>query len=209
MRRLAIIVLAVAASVSETTTAGTSAAWIKVKDIRGSGARVLTINLPRGPLVFVATNRGSSNFTLQLKGAGDNDLLVNEIGAWNGSTVSPDVHAGRHYLAVGSDGTWTINVLRPSGAQPARSLPGLFVGSGSTVIRVAGRRAGSLVATATSAGDSNFVVHLVGYGSVSGESLLFNEIGPYHGQTLTDDLPRGTFLLWIEATGSWSIRFAT
>ena len=62
------------------------------------------------------------------------------------------------------------------------------------------------IVTGIHRGQSNFIVHLVGL-SFSGEEFLFNEIGNYRGQTLIDDMPRGNYLLAVQADGLWSIRF--
>lgn len=58
-------------------------------------------------------------------------------------------------------------------------------------------------------GTSNFIVHLVGYGSQYGHTdYVFNEIGNFKGQTLIDDVPAGTDYVAVDAFGgSWSLRF--
>ncbi|HEY7732161.1 MAG TPA: hypothetical protein VH950_14865, partial [Gaiellaceae bacterium] len=61
--------------------------------------------------------------------------------------------------------------------------------------------------TATHRGESNFVVYLVGFGSLSGRELVVNEIGRYRGQALVD-VPRGTLLLWVQADGPWTVGLA-
>lgn len=180
--------------------------WQKIATLRGSGARVVTVKLPPGPVVFVATNRGSSNFVVQLSGPEGKDLLVNEIGPFQGASVRDGSAAGRHRVAVDSDGAWVIQVLRPT-TSGLKSLPASFSGKGSTVIRVKSRDDTEMVVTATHAGESNFVVYLVGYGSLTGRTLVFNEIGRYKGQELVD-VPKGTMLLWVTADGTWSVRFA-
>jgi hypothetical protein len=84
---------------------------------------------------------------------------------------------------------------------------GRFGGTGSTVIGVRARTERELVVTATHRGESNFVVYLVGFGSLSGRELVVNEIGRYRGQALVD-VPRGTLLLWVQADGPWTVRLA-
>jgi hypothetical protein len=65
------------------------------------------------------------------------------------------------------------------------------------------------VLTASHNGQANFVVQLIGYGSVHGTDLLVNEIGHYHGQTLFDQsVPRGTYVIAVQADGAWTLRFS-
>jgi hypothetical protein len=63
------------------------------------------------------------------------------------------------------------------------------------------------IVSATHRGEANFIVQMIGYGTTSGQAYLFNEIGNFHGQTLMDDLPRGSYLLYVQADGAWTIRF--
>lgn len=178
-----------------------------LRPIRGSGDRVVSLSLPSGPIIFTLGNYGSSNFIVRLVGSGGEELLVNEIAPWAGATLAPDVRAGRHRLVVEAEGRWEIH---PSVPLPARfSTPIIKTHSfkAPLVVAVYSRRSQRLVATANAPGRDNFIVRLVGVGPTSGEDLLFNEIGPYRGQTLVD-VPRGTMLLWVQAEGRWSIRFS-
>jgi hypothetical protein len=63
------------------------------------------------------------------------------------------------------------------------------------------------VVTGVHRGRSNFIVHLIGYGNLSGTEYVFNEIGRYRGQTLLDSMPRGSYLVWVQADGAWTLRF--
>lgn len=205
MKRLAIVAAVTAVAALLVPSVSSAGPWKKVATLRGSGAKVVTTRLPSGPLVFVASHRGSSNFVVELRGPNGEELLVNEIGSWSGGTVG-DTKAGRHRLVVKADGAWTIHVSRPTMASLKR-LPGTFAGKGSTVIRVRSSRDQEMVVTGANTGDSNFIVYLVGYGSLSGQELVFNEIGPYSGEDLVD-VPEGTLLLWVRAKGKWALKFA-
>jgi hypothetical protein len=67
-----------------------------------------------------------------------------------------------------------------------------LLGYGLTGHRGARRELGAASRDSNQHGSSNFVVRLLGYGSVTGDDLVFNEIGRYYGQTLGDDeLPSG------------------
>lgn len=164
------------------------------------------MKLPTGPVVFVATNRGSSNFIVQLSGPDGKEGLFNEIGPYQGASVPDGTKAGRARVAIDSNGSWVIQVLRPT-TSGVKSLTSTFSGKVSTVIRVKAPKDGEMVATATHAGGSNFVVYLIGYGSIEGRILVFNEIGRFKGQDLVD-VVKGPMLLWIMADGAWSVRFA-
>jgi hypothetical protein len=65
------------------------------------------------------------------------------------------------------------------------------------------------VVRATHTGQANFIVQLIGYGTVSGTLYLFNEIGRYRGEVLADDeMPTGHYLLYVQADGNWTLRFS-
>jgi hypothetical protein len=55
------------------------------------------------------------NFAVEvLNATGDSqDIPINEIGNYSGSTISNDLQGGTYYLNVDSDGTWTIAVSAP------------------------------------------------------------------------------------------------
>jgi hypothetical protein len=60
--------------------------------------------------------------------------------------------------------------------------------------------------TGRNGGTSNFIVDLVGYGDrVSGDQNVFNEIGPFHGQTIVDQMPVGDYLPVVQAEGPWTL----
>lgn len=176
--------------------------------VEGSGARVVNVNLTdTGPVIVESSHNGGSNYVLRLVGNGLEELLVNEIGSYSGSVAVDDAAPGRYRLSVEADGSWSIRYRqpRPLGGEPA--LLRTFKGSGPEVIQVRAPEDLQPIITASNSGSSNFVVRLIAYGDeVSGAELLFNEIGPYDGQTITN-VPSGDYLLAVEAEGSWSVRF--
>jgi hypothetical protein len=159
-----------------------------------------------GPLIVTAQHTGSSNFAINLVGGGSNDLLVNEIGRYYGQVAVESVSKGRYRVAIDADGRWVLTFTQPiPSARLARPMPGRYSGHGARVVRLRSTRDLQPVVTATHRGQSNFAVNLIGYGNTSGNELLFNEIGNYHGQTLVDDVPQGHYLLAVEADGTWTI----
>jgi hypothetical protein len=176
--------------------------------ITGHGARVLTIRLVRStPLVVTAFHNGTSNFIVDLVGGGQRENLFNEIGRYNGQTALSDVHAGRYRVAVQADGSWTIAFAQPTPPRSARLIPGTISGRGARVVAIRSTRSMEPIVTATHHGHSNFIVDLIGYGTTTGEVNVFNEIGNYQGQMLLDRIPKGPYLLHVQADGPWTLRF--
>ena len=60
--------------------------------------------------VATFTNSGSSNFIVRIYDEyGDRDLLVNEIGSYNGQATFTTSSSSRYYFEVVSSGNWTIS----------------------------------------------------------------------------------------------------
>jgi hypothetical protein len=170
---------------------------------------VLTTRLSfRSPLIVTATHNGSANFVVKVVGNGADELLVNTIGRYSGQTVWSEAHRGRYRVAVEADGGWRVKLYQPVPADAKRNLIGKFTGRGDRALYVKTTRRVQPVLTSAHNGQANFVVKIIGYGGITGEDLLVNEIGHYHGQTLLDqEIPRGTYVVSVEADGTWSLRF--
>ena len=76
----------------------------------------------------------------------------------------------------------------------------MLKGAGDDVVSVPGGTTALAVAAITYSGSSNFVIRT--YNSSGQGSLLVNEIGAYNG---TKALPKGTALLEVKSSGSWTI----
>lgn len=175
---------------------------------KGHGSRVVSVRVPAGgPLVITASHNGSANFIIHMVGNGTTEYLVNEIGPWVGQAVFPEAKPGRYRIAVEADGSWGLVVTRPIPGPSAKAVPATFSGRGSRVIQIRALEDLQPVVTAKHRGEANFVVWVIGYGTLNGQILAFNEIGNFQGQTLIDDMPGGSYLLAIQADGPWTVRF--
>lgn len=67
-----------------------------------------------GAVRLVAQHNGRSNFAVEVWGddGSREDIPINEIGAYNGSTLS-SLRGGSHWLGVAADGDWSISVSKP------------------------------------------------------------------------------------------------
>jgi hypothetical protein len=129
-------------------------------------------------------------------GSDYDDLLVNEIGRYDGSVyIAPGVDT----LEVESSGQWQIQVSSLDGAIPWDGVAELR-GQGDSVVVLTGGSFGATTITNTS--HSNFVV--VAYSEFGDYlDLLVNEIGDYRGEVLlpSDD----PIVLQInDVGGTWS-----
>lgn len=175
--------------------------------LNGNGSKVETIRLAaNSPVVLTASHSGSANFVVELVGQGTNELLVNEIGSYQGQVAVDEIRSGRYRVPVDADGTWTLRIEQPVPKPGDKNVIGKFSGRGSKVIALQSDSDLQPIITGQHRGQENFIVELVGFGTLEGSVLLFNEIGNFSGEAL-EDVPGGDFLLAVQADGNWTIRF--
>ena len=166
--------------------------------VEGSGDDFIEFTIPNDDLaVLHITHSGSSNFAVISYTAGNDriDLLVNEIGNYNG-TVPVNFLVGEEVglLEITASGPWTIN------AKYIFHLPfnqdGEAGGFGDSVVYVSITNPGVAF---THQGDSNFSVLAW---NEDGRDLLVNEIGEYNGTVRS---PTGIVFYQITANGDWTV----
>ena len=165
---------------------------IEPQSFEGNGDKI--IQLASGmPFIADIEFRGEGNFVVWLlDGAlNDADLLVNTIGSYRGTVLSPENAMGG--LKIEGQGSWSVDIKDVSSVEFFSSS---ISGQGDDVVFFDGSP--NSIATITNQGDSNFSVWLYGE---DGTDLLVNEIGNYSGEQL---LKRG----WLEinSNGDWSIQ---
>ncbi|GAB4323759.1 MAG: hypothetical protein Kow0010_05270 [Dehalococcoidia bacterium] len=166
--------------------------------LRGTGQTATDeFSLPAGVFVAHLVYTGGSNFIVWTYASdGDEDLLVNEIGPYDGRR--PLIGGKSYVLDVTAGGSWSIDI-EPLGIEPSAAsgiegrgddVSGLFAGPGRGAWEF------------EHGGSSNFIVWA--HCSESGSDLVQNEIGPTSGSTVVrlDGL-----CFWeVEADGAWSLR---
>ncbi|MEU9819252.1 hypothetical protein ACIGG9_15815 [Pseudonocardia alni] len=73
---------------------------------KGSADDVIMVNSPRD--VAHLTHDGDSNFVVYAISGSDSDLVVNEIGVYEGTVILP-ADGGRLLLVITADGNWTVD----------------------------------------------------------------------------------------------------
>ncbi len=169
---------------------------IETVDISGSGDMIVSTGvISESRLCKINfTHDGEGNFIVRDLTA-DGDLIVNEIGAWNGTYLFTP---GSHSYEITADGNWmysidTIDKGARSGASGTRDdVSGWFDSVGASKVSF------------THSGEANFVVWLYCPDTEESE-LIVNEIGSYQGEKYVEFDPSLRYLWIVTADGSWSI----
>ena len=175
--------------------------------------------LEEGITIITMTHSGESNFAIKLldNTGGLVDLLVNEIGVFDGSVaigVREDniigAKPGIHLLDITADSSWTVLIEQPRPTS-AKALPISINGKGCGVSPFFVLDEGLTIFNMTHDGDSNFAITLL---SVDGKvaELLVNEIGSYSGKKAVGvkqgniiGARPGMHILSITADGNWTV----
>ena len=163
----------------------------------GSGDNLVTLPAGATAGIVTATHDGSSNFSISVLDAANastGQLLVNTIGAYNGTTEYGFSSFGEDAtLQITADGNWSLTIA-PISAAPVLAASG----AGDGVFLYEGS-AGKL--TATHDGSSNFAI-IEETDELFNMGLLVNEIGPYSG---TVPLSSGPSAIVVSADGNWTL----
>ncbi|MGH2554365.1 MAG: hypothetical protein ACRDHO_01420 [Actinomycetota bacterium] len=180
------------------------------KILKGSGAKVQRLKVAAdSPLVVTGRHSGSSNFIVELVAGGDSILLFNEIGTFREQTAVAEIEAKAYRVRVDADGTWRLRFEQPVPTAGAKEIPGTLRGKGAKVVPIQTLEDIQPTVAASHSGEANFIVTLIGYGDLRGEILVFNEIGEFQGETIVDEeLAPAGYLLYVQADGTWRLRFS-
>lgn len=161
-------------------------------------------DLLEGVSIFEMQNTGSGHFGIWLlDDMGENvELLVNEIGPFDGSKIVHINRQGDYLLDVSAEGNWEVTITQPrptvapettyfSGRDQQYAGP-FFLDSGLTRF------------TLHNTGSGHFGIWLLdSMGNYI--DLLVNEIGPFDGSKAVGISREGIYYLDISAQGNWEI----
>lgn len=174
------------------------------QSVNGRGQQVKRMILPEGLAVFKLAHDGRRNFVVWLLDANGQqlELLVNQIGPYQGSTAVGIEKAGEYVFNVEGDGAWMISVEHPRPASAAQ-LPQTFSGKGSAVTPFFDPGGKLRTYRLRYTGQRNFVVWLLDAAGEP-EELLVNVIGAHDGSVAVGRLS-GPHLIRVESYGDWTI----
>ena len=161
---------------------------------------VESVELRPGLALFEARYTGPGNFVVWLQGAAD-ELLVNEIGSYEGTTAV-GVEGGSYLLDVQASDVWSVNIREPRHQPPTGATQFAAVGDGVTDFLWFDE--GLYRVGATHDGSSNFVIWLLDDAG-DRQDMLTNEIGEYdRARSIRIDVA-GVYLFAVEADGGWTL----
>lgn len=167
--------------------------------IEGSGQTVTDPFTPPAGVYRVSfTHDGRRNFIVQAYAGDDSDVLVNKIGAYDGTR--PLIGGNEIYFEVNADGVWSIRV------EPMTFDETVASGAEGTGDHVTGlftpAKEGAVPYTFTHSGERNFIVQLHCAG---GSDFAQNVIGAADNEAVVRFRDAPCF--WeVQADGDWSIR---
>jgi len=164
----------------------------------GTGDKVLSdISLPVGYFKAEITHFGSSNFIVENKTSGYENLLVNAIGFYSGTVLL----TGNEYtlLQIQADGDWKVEISVIGEGYGIGSS-----GTGDDVSDIFEGKGEQSVLSINYTGDSNFIVQLYQVGS-DYPDLIVNEISAYSGECVVETKSGYSYFWVVTADGFWSI----
>lgn len=131
--------------------------------------------------------------------SGDRELLVNEVGGFNGKMLAVASQNDSYFFNIDAERGWQINVSKP-GLQPSRRS---FNGRGSDVSPIIELGDGVWQFKMTHKGRSNFFVKLWAEDGSNYDRLALSS-GIFDGSKALN-LKKGKYVIEIVADGDWTV----
>lgn len=192
---------ATAASVPSAATAPSAGVTAAARTYRGVGDDVIRIRATRARGIVTVTHDGEGHFAVwALKPNGkQDDLLVNTIGEYSGTTVFNAYSWNRTgAFEITADGAWTVKV-QPIAAAPLWKTATVR-GRGDKVLKLRRPSRGLRTLRYRHSGDGVFIVHA--YPVYGGPDLLVMKMGEVSGRVR---LPAGTRYVSVKSRDTWSL----
>ncbi|MEF8826194.1 MAG: hypothetical protein V5A27_07635 [Halapricum sp.] len=159
--------------------------------------------LDAGLVAIDLSHDGERNFIVELVNTetGDETLLVNTIGGFDGTTAlyTP---SGEYVLNIEADGDWSGTVRQPRYSQAeVVALPDEASRSDYALLGPY-QFSGTTRFTIDAETESNVIAYLQTHRGENAE-LLVNEIGPHEGSTVF--VADGVGLIYVETEGEWTV----
>lgn len=174
-------------------------------NLSGSGQQASSkFLLTSGLSIFKMSHNGSDNFSIMLldESGKQIELLVNEIGSYNGSKAFGIKTESTYVLDVKASGKWSVIIDQPRPATAPETKT--FSGSTQQATQLFFLTKGLKTFRMKHSGDGNFAPILLDKEGNPVE-LLANEIGYFNGPKALGILKDGNYVIDVRANGNWTI----
>ena len=170
--------------------------------LEGKGKKSQTFNAGGGLTIIKLAHRGPSNFVV-LYGQGQaTQLLVNEVGLYEGSRAL-GLPAGDYILEIDTTGDWAVQIDQ-SVPTTAEAPPQTLSGDGQAATKFFSLKPGTARFRVSHEGDGFFAPYLL-KADGTGLTNLANELGKFSGDKTVDIAAEGVYVVDVSANGPWSI----
>ena len=161
-------------------------------------------NLMKGLSIFSIKHSGNRHFSIWLKDDKGNNvnLLVNEVGSFDGSKAVEIPNDGDYYFDIDADGKWSLEIEQPR--NPSTDPFSHFFGVGQSSSPLFTLDKGLVIIKMKHSGNRHFSIWLKD-DKGNNVDLLVNEVGSFDGSKAVTVPKTGTYIFDIDADGEWDI----
>lgn len=173
------------------------------QEFSGQGSKQQRFKAGGGLTVITLTHKGRQNFVVQF-GQGDAmNLLVNEIGNFEGSKAV-GLPVGDYVLDIATRGQWTVKIDQ-SVPTEAPLPPKKLEGTGAAASDFFSLKAGPAKFRLSYDGTGLFAPQLINAADGTILTLLANELSEFTGDKTVEIFADGIYLVDVTASGKWTI----
>jgi len=168
----------------------------------GNGKKSQTFKAGGGLTVITLAHKGSSNFVVMYGQGQATQLLVNEVGQYDGSRAL-GLPAGDYVLDIDATGDWAVKIDQ-SIPTTAEAPPQTLSGDGPSATKFFSLKPGTARFRVSHEGAGFFAPYLL-KSDGTGLTNLANELGEFSGEKTVEIAAEGVYVLDVAATGPWKI----
>ena len=173
------------------------------QEFEGQGNKKQNFQAGGGLTVFTLSHEGPQNFVVQYGQGSNMQLLVNEIGNFEGSKAV-GLPVGTYTLDIATRGQWKVTIDQ-SVPTEAPAPPKKLEGSGSEASDFFSLKAGPARFRLSYDGEGLFAPTLIKASDGTVITLLANELSRFNGEKTVEIAEDNIYLVDVTASGRWTI----
>jgi hypothetical protein len=176
---------------------------VESQEFEGQGSKKQTFKAGGGLTIFTLKHTGRANFVVQYGSGENNNLLVNEIGNYEGSKAV-GLPVGDYTLDIATRGQWSVKIDQ-SVPTEAPLPPKKLKGDRAAASEFFSLKAGPAKFRLTYKGAGLFAPQLINAADGTVVTLLANELSDFTGDKTVEIFADGIYVVDVTASGPWTI----